>query len=344
MKILKHFLPAAFAFAVCAIGAAAYTPHSVITKTVEVEAKTAETVEELMDTELTEIVEEETMSEEEAEALDKTSDNVKTVKAEGLTDGSYTGTGYGWANSAIAYKAGMGVSSPSVSATITVSGGKITAITATSSDTSEYFSKAKAMIPYMISAQSTGVDIVSGATYSSNGLKQAVNNAISKAGGSSSKAEEEKSEESKDTASGSENTEESPADTGDDDGSKAEENAEVQYADGTYRGEGEGLWGAVVVDVTVSDGRISAIDLVSTEDDELWFNDAWTITEDIIEKQTYKVDIVSGATYSSAGIMDAVKDALSKAPVCEEEDDESSDDIKQEELYVSEESTGDEYE
>ena len=342
MKIIKHFVPAAFAIAVCVIGAAAYTPHSVITKTVEVEAKAAETQEELMDTEITDIIEEEVMSEEEAEALDKTSDNVKTLKAEGLKDGTYSGTGYGWANSAIAYKAGMGVSSPSVSATITVSGGKITEINASSSDTNEYFSKAMAMIPRIISAQSTGVDVVSGATYSSNGLKQAVNNAISKAEG-----EKEAHETEDRTLDEDEN--ETAADTGEAEetenaGEDMEDVQEISYADGTYRGEGEGLWGAVVVDVTVTDGKIAAIDLVSTEDDKLWFDDAWTLTEDIIEKQTYKVDTVSGATYSSAGIMDAVKDALSKAPAREEENDESSDDIKQEDTYVSEESAEDDYE
>ena len=37
------------------------------------------------------------------------------------------------------------------------------------------------------------------------------------------------------------------------------------------------------------------------------------IPKKIIDKQTYDIDAVSGSTYSSKGIIEAVEDALSKA-------------------------------
>ena len=66
---------------------------------------------------------------------------------------------------------------------VTVEDGKISAIdvTSASGETASYFSKAKGIIPKMISGQTTNVDAASGATYSSNGIITAVRNALSKA-------------------------------------------------------------------------------------------------------------------------------------------------------------------
>lgn len=90
--------------------------------------------------------------------------------------------------------------------------------------------------------------------------------------------------------------------------------ATIGLADGTYTGEGEGFKGKTVVEVTVFEQRITAIEVVSTRDDYKWFERANSkIPGRIIDSQSTDVDIVSGSTYSSIGILDAVNDALQKA-------------------------------
>lgn len=87
----------------------------------------------------------------------------------------------------------------------------------------------------------------------------------------------------------------------------------VVYQDGTYFGVGEGFNGDVQVAVMITNGSISSIIPVSHSDDQPFFNNAVAITEEMIATQSADVDAVSGATYSSKGIMAAVKDALSQA-------------------------------
>lgn len=84
-----------------------------------------------------------------------------------------------------------------------------------------------------------------------------------------------------------------------------------KYTDGTYEGSGTGYRGTTDVQVTVENGRISSITIESYEDDEQFFNMAKnTIISEIIESQSTDVQTVSGATYSSNGIIDAVANAL----------------------------------
>lgn len=87
------------------------------------------------------------------------------------------------------------------------------------------------------------------------------------------------------------------------------------YKDGVYQGTGTGFCGGTTtVSVTVQDGRIMSVSTVSTQDDTSFYSRAYpTITQAIIRSQSAQVDAVSGATYSSRGIMEAVANALSKA-------------------------------
>lgn len=86
------------------------------------------------------------------------------------------------------------------------------------------------------------------------------------------------------------------------------------YKDGTYTGQGEGFRGTMTIIVTISGGNITNIEMGSTTDDRKWLNRAWNAIPDlIIQSQSANVDTVSGATYSSIGIIEAVKDALSQA-------------------------------
>ena len=83
------------------------------------------------------------------------------------------------------------------------------------------------------------------------------------------------------------------------------------YTDGTYEGSGTGLRGETLVEVTVQGGQITAISEISKQDDDQFFYRAWdTVTEEIIAAQSIEVDAVSGATYSSNSIMEAVAAAL----------------------------------
>ena len=81
--------------------------------------------------------------------------------------------------------------------------------------------------------------------------------------------------------------------------------------DGTYEGQANGYRGLVKVSVTVKDHKITAIKVLSNSDDAAFFNRASVcVIKNILAKQSLKVDVVSGATYSSNGIIKAVKNAL----------------------------------
>lgn len=86
------------------------------------------------------------------------------------------------------------------------------------------------------------------------------------------------------------------------------------YNDGIYSGEAEGFGGTVAVDVTVSQGKITDISIISAEnEDGAYLTMAEDIIPSIIDRQSAEVDTISGATYSSAGIKNAVEQALEKA-------------------------------
>ena len=86
------------------------------------------------------------------------------------------------------------------------------------------------------------------------------------------------------------------------------------YKDGTYTGTARGFGGNITVKVTISGGQIKAIDVVSAKDETpSYFERAKAVIAQVIAKQTPNVDTVSGATYSSNGILNAVRRALTQA-------------------------------
>lgn len=99
------------------------------------------------------------------------------------------------------------------------------------------------------------------------------------------------------------------------DNTASSSSADALYADGTYTGAGIGFRGATTqVSVTVSGGVITDITPLSYGDDAPYFDRAFApVCSDIMCSQCSDVDAVSGATYSSIGIMEAVQDALSQA-------------------------------
>lgn len=93
-----------------------------------------------------------------------------------------------------------------------------------------------------------------------------------------------------------------------------EESAESGYKDGTYEGEAEGFGGPIYVSVTVEDGKVTEVNILSAEkEDGAYLSMAKDIIPTIIEQQTWDVDTISGATFSSTGIKNATQQALEKA-------------------------------
>lgn len=86
------------------------------------------------------------------------------------------------------------------------------------------------------------------------------------------------------------------------------------WKDGTYDGEGTGFGGPIKVSVVVKDGKISSIGVLSHDrEDDAYYNMAEAVIPRVIAINSTNVDVVSGATFSSNGILDAVDNALAKA-------------------------------
>ncbi|MBZ9623357.1 4Fe-4S binding protein [Clostridium sp. FP2] len=87
------------------------------------------------------------------------------------------------------------------------------------------------------------------------------------------------------------------------------------YTNGTYTGDGTGFKGGTTeIAVTVKDNKITNVETVSNQDTPKFYSRVeGEIVAEIISAQSATVDTISGATYSSEGIINAVKDALSQA-------------------------------
>lgn len=94
------------------------------------------------------------------------------------------------------------------------------------------------------------------------------------------------------------------------------------YLDGVYQGTGYGHQnGKIVLDVTISGGEIEKVELVSQEEQSYW--DDWgleSLFPEIVKQNSPDVDGITGATESSEGIKNAVRDALSKASAPADQD------------------------
>lgn len=220
-----------------------------------------------------------------AQGQGSTSTPTTSVPAGGYKDGTYQGSGTGFGGT--------------ITVQVTISGGKIAAIDilSASGETGSYFASAKGVISKMISGQTPNVDAVSGATYSSNGIIQAVQNALAKAANTSV------------SVTPTPTAKPTPKPT-----SIPKPSGNVTYKDGTYSAEAEGFDGPVKVTITIKNGKITKITNTNTDTKE-YFSKAWAkIQPAILKKQgVYGVDTVSGATFSSNGILEAAQKALAKA-------------------------------
>ena len=213
------------------------------------------------------------------------------IDATNLKDGTYTGSGQGFKST--------------ITVQVVISGGKIASITVVSeSDDEEYFARARGVITSVLSRQSTSVDVVSGATYSSKGILMAIRNALAQAAGGEAESTSESTPSQVTRPEASLNPVISLGSA---------------YADGTFIGTGVGFNGDVVIAVTMQNGMLVSLAVVQTDDDEEYFSRAEALLSAVVQKQSTSVDTVSGATYSSKGILAAIEDALAKSKAAKEE-------------------------
>lgn len=229
-----------------------------------------------------------------AEGQGSTTTPTTEVPEGGYKDGTYQGSGTGFGGT--------------VTVQVTVADGKITAVDIidASGETPSYFASARGVVSKILAGQTPNVDAVSGATYSSNGIIQAVQNALSKAGAT----EESTAKTDKETNIKKTNTSTTKPVV------ISKPTGAVAYKDGTYTAQAEGFDGPVKVTVTIKNGKITSITNTNTDTKE-YFSKAWAkIRPSILKKQAvYGVDTVSGATFSSNGILEATQKALEKAAV-----------------------------
>lgn len=203
-------------------------------------------------------------------------------------DGTYYGTGSGFAGN--------------LKVEVVISGGKISSIQIVeTNDGSEYIQKASGVISQILNAQSTNnIDTVSGATFSSNGIIKAVRNALSQAAATESTAAENGG-----TSDGS--------DTEKKDDTTTTVTGTLPYNEGVYYGTAEGYNGDITVAIVIQENTLKAVLVIGEEDDDTFFNRAMDVVTQMMKKQSTEVDTVSGATYSSKGLIQAVKNALEEA-------------------------------
>jgi len=179
---------------------------------------------------------------------------------------------------------------------VTMENGSITEVEIldASHETKQFLRRAKRLLTTVVETQSWEVDAVSEATYTSRGILGAVQNALTGEVVNNPLPPQPK-----------------PAAT-----LVVEEfTAPSIYLDGIYTAEATGFEGQITVQVTVAEDKITDITILSAEDEEEYLSRAKQVIPAILEGQSPNVDAVSGATYSSTGILNAVKLALAKAAV-----------------------------
>lgn len=211
-------------------------------------------------------------------------------------DGTYYGTGKGFAGT--------------MKVKVDIAGGKIASISIVSTkDGDSYVKSASSLIDTIVEKQSTNVDTVSGATFSSRGIIAAVRSALSQAAVSDNTTGNNTDKQGAAEASGNGQTDENSS------GSAQEQGTEgtLPYVDGIYYGTAEGYKGDIKVAVVIQDKTLKAILVTEKQDDEPFITNAMDVLKNMMKKQSADVDTVSGATYSSKGLIGAVKAAFEEA-------------------------------
>lgn len=209
--------------------------------------------------------------------------DAESVDLGDVADGTYAGTADG-------HNAPLDVE-------VTVEGGEIVAVRVLNhEETDGLADPALEGVPQaMVDNNSTAVEVVSGATITSEAIMTAVNTAL----------EGEPGEPSEVVAD-----------------NEAEEEEEVfepvvrgvEYVDGTYEGTAEGVHGPVTVEVTITEGNISeVVVLEQQENEEIASSALEEIPAAIVDENSTQVEVVSGASMTSEAIKAAADNALLQA-------------------------------
>ncbi len=215
-------------------------------------------------------------------------------------DGVYFGSGTGYGGE--------------IKVSVTIKKGKISNITVVNHDkeTPSYYAKAEVIVQKIVSAQSADVDTISGATFSSNGIRQAVIDALNQA----VIDEKDKVTKSNNTVKTTEESNQKNRTS-----KKNKKTASGLPADGTYIGSAvcENFDYTISINVTFKNGKATKIfGLKITRNDDsaneaYWIKAYKPTVKKILKNQSSDVDVVSGATYSSNAIMEAFENAKAKA-------------------------------
>lgn len=201
----------------------------------------------------------------------------EAVDTSSLEDGVYTGSGDGY--------------NGPIEVEVTVENGEISNVEILSHSESDGISDpAIEQVPVsIVENNSTEVEVVSGATFSSEGIMAAVNNALSGEAGEATGSDDE-AEDEDDVAV-------VPADT--------------EYPDGTYEATVDGHNGPLTVVVTVEGNVITEVEVTEHEETDGLADPAIEeVPAAIVSSNSTDVDVVSGATVTSETIMAAVEEAL----------------------------------
>lgn len=204
------------------------------------------------------------------------SGNAGVADLESVEDGVYSGSADGY-NGAINVE-------------VTVESGEITDVRVLSHNDSPGISDpAIEEIPAAIVAgNTTEVEVVSGATFTSQGLMAAVNNALAGEPGEASEAPVEEEVEE-----------------------VVIEPSDNVFTDGTYDATVDGHNGPLSVQVIVEGGVITSVEVTEHEETEGLADPAIeNISANIVTRNGTDVDVVSGATVTSEAIISAVEKAL----------------------------------
>lgn len=217
-----------------------------------------------------------------SEAAAESEPEEEVLPALPYADGVYTGSSRGYGGQ--------------VKVQVTMENGFITdlQILDASHETSAFLKRAKRLLNIVMTEQTWDVDAVSEATYTSRGILGAIKNALTGEVVNNPLPPQQ------------EMPEEPPV--------VEEFVAPSTYRDGIYTGTARGFGGDITVQVTITDDTITDISIVSAEGEtRSYFTKARYVISAMLTAGTPEVDTISGATYSSTGIINAVKSALMKA-------------------------------
>lgn len=93
-----------------------------------------------------------------------------------------------------------------------------------------------------------------------------------------------------------------------------DEEKNPKYEDGTYYGKGVGFGGEILVSVQLKEDKIVEVKIEEADKETPdYLEAAKKVLTFVVNEQSADVDTVSGATLSSNGILDGVREALKQA-------------------------------